>query len=102
MVVKSKKSLKRLDTSKIMTNLKSVYYEERKTQDIMIEYYQIKINLITSILFLIQHNHILSRRVVYKKAIDISRKGSHNLRPNLRSILRLSGRRRKNIKFIAE
>ena len=50
-----------------MINLKSVYYEERKTQDIMIEYYQIKINLITSILFLFQHNCILSRAVVYKK-----------------------------------
>ena len=60
-----------------MTNLKSVYYEERKTQDIMIEYYQIKINLITSILFLFQHNCILSRAVVYKKAFDISRKGGH-------------------------
>ena len=28
-------------------------------------------------LFLIQHNCILSRAVVYKKAFDISRKGSH-------------------------
>ena len=34
-------------------------------------------NFIISILFLIQHNRILSRAVVYKKAFDISRKGSH-------------------------
>ena len=34
-------------------------------------------NSIFSILFLIQHNCILSRAVVYKKAFDISRKGSH-------------------------
>ena len=46
-------------------------------QDIMKKYYQEKRNLIISILFLIQHNCILSRAVVYKKAYDISRKGSH-------------------------
>ena len=46
-------------------------------QDIMNEFYQIKRNLTISILFRIQHNHILSRLVVYKKAYDISRKGSH-------------------------
>ena len=60
-----------------MTNLKSLYYEEREIQDIMKKYYQIKTNLIISFLFLIQHNYILSRLVVYKKALDISRKGSH-------------------------
>ena len=36
-----------------------------------------KINLIISILFLIQHNFIISRLVVYKPEYDISRKGSH-------------------------
>ena len=46
--------------------------------DIMIEFYQIKRNLIISILFLIQHNCIVSRLVVYKKAFDISRKRSHS------------------------
>ena len=46
-------------------------------QDFMKKYYQIKRNLIISSLFLIQHNSILSRLVVYKKAYDISRKGSH-------------------------
>ena len=39
--------------------------------------YQMKKNLIIPILFLNQHNCILSRQVVYKKAYDISRKGSH-------------------------
>ena len=50
---------------------------DKEIQDIMKEFYQIKRNLIISILFLIQHNRILSRAVVYKKAFDISRKGSH-------------------------
>ena len=45
--------------------------------DIMKKYYQIKRNLIISILFVIHYNCILSRLVVYKKAYDISRKGSH-------------------------
>ena len=58
-----------------MTNLKTIFYEEKEIQDIMKKYYQIKIKLIISILFLIQHNCILSRLVVYKKAYDISRKG---------------------------
>ena len=44
-----------------MTNLKSLYYEERETQDITKQYYQIQRNLIISILSLIQNNHILSR-----------------------------------------
>ena len=43
----------------------------------MKKYYQINGNLIISILFLIQHNCILSRLVVYKKVFDISRKGFH-------------------------
>ena len=34
-------------------------------------------NFIISFLFLIHHNCILPRLVVYKKAYDISRKGSH-------------------------
>ena len=34
-------------------------------------------NFIISFLFLIHHNRILSRAVVYKKAFDISRKRSH-------------------------
>ena len=55
------------DTSKITTNLKSLYYEDKEMQDIMNEFYQIKRNLIISFLFLIQHNRILSRAVVYKK-----------------------------------
>ena len=36
-----------------------------------------KRNLMISILFLIKYNCILPRLVVYKKAYDISRKGSH-------------------------
>ena len=56
-----------------------MYYEDKEMQDIMKKYYQIKRNLIISILFLIQHNYILSRQVVYKKAFDISRKGSHQV-----------------------
>ena len=62
---------------KIMTSLKSTFYVDKKIQDIMKEFYQIKRNLIISILFLNQNNCILSRQVVYKKAYDISRKGSH-------------------------
>ena len=69
--------MKRLDKLKITINLKSLYYEDKEMQDIMKKYYQIKRNLIISILFLFQHNRILSRLVVYKKAFDISRKGSH-------------------------
>ena len=38
--------------------------------------YQINRNPIISILFLIKHNRILSRLLVYKKAFDISRKAS--------------------------
>ena len=68
MVVKVKEKFEKTRHIKKMTNLKSVYYEERKTQDIMKKYYQKKRNFIISILFLIQHNHILSRLTgVYKK-----------------------------------
>ena len=38
----------------------------------MKEYYLIQRNLIISILFLIHHNRILPRLVVYKQAYDIS------------------------------
>ena len=69
--------MKKLDTLKTMTNLKSLYYEDKEMQDIIMEYYLIKSNFIISILFLFQHNRILSRLVVYKKAFDISRKGYH-------------------------
>ena len=44
--------------------------------EIFVEIFVEKICVI-SILFLFQHNCILSRAVVYKKAFDISRKGSH-------------------------
>ena len=63
MVVKIKEFLKRQDTSTIMTNLKSLYYEERETRDIMKKYYQMKQNFIISILFLIQYNNIHSRLI---------------------------------------
>ena len=52
---------------KITTNLKNIFYEDKEMQDIMKKYYQIKRNFILSILFLIKHNCILSRQVVYKK-----------------------------------
>ena len=42
-----------------------------------------KNKFIFSFLFLNQHNCILSRLVVYKKAYDISRKGSHSSQKNL-------------------
>ena len=77
MVVKVKESFEKLDTSKTMINLRNTFYEEKEMQDIMKKYYQIKRNLIFSILFLIQYNCIFSRLVVYKKAFDVSRKGSH-------------------------
>ena len=54
MVVKVKESFEKLDMSKIMTNLKSMYYEDKGMQDIMKEFYLIKRNLI------IFHNFILS------------------------------------------
>ena len=63
---------------KLTINLKKLYYEDREIQDIMKEFCLIKRNLIISILFLIQHNHIISQLVVYKKAYDISREGSHS------------------------
>ena len=78
MIVKLKESFeKKQGMLKKTTNLKGLYYEDREIQDIMKKYYQIKINLIISILFLMQHNRILSRLVVHKKAFDISRKRSH-------------------------
>ena len=52
-----------------MTNLKSLYYEEKQTLDIMIECYLIKRSLIISILFLFQHNRILSRLSSVQKSI---------------------------------
>ena len=71
--------------------------------DIIIEYFLIKINLIISILFLIQYNCILSRAVVYKKAFDISRKGSHILRSNFTiNFHKKVVADAKNNKFIAE
>ena len=54
MVVKVKESSEK-------TNLKNNFYEDIEIQDIMKKYYQIQRNLIISILFLIQHNFILSR-----------------------------------------
>ena len=44
-----------------------MYDEERETQDIMKNYYLIRRNLMISILFLIQHNCILSQRSSIKK-----------------------------------
>ena len=60
-----------------MTNQKSTIYVDKVMQNILKKYYQIKRSLLISILFLIHYNCILSRLVVYKKAYDISRKGSH-------------------------
>ena len=48
MVVKVKQSFERLDMLKIMTNLNSIFYEDKKIQDIMNEFYLIKRNLIIS------------------------------------------------------
>ena len=53
--------MKRLDMLKIMTNPKNIFYEEKEIQDIIIKFYLIKGNLIISILFLIQHNCIISQ-----------------------------------------
>ena len=44
---------------KTTTNLKNTFYVERKMQDIMKKNYQLKINLIISILFPIQFNFII-------------------------------------------
>ena len=54
---------------KIMINLKKTFQEEKEMLDIMIEYYLIKRNFIISILFLIQHNCILSRLSSVQKSI---------------------------------
>ena len=51
---------------KITINLKKTFYEDKEMLDNIKEFYQIKRNLT------IQHNHILPRLVVYKKAYDIS------------------------------
>ena len=57
MVVKIKESnSKKLDTSKITTNLKNTFYEEKEIQDIMKKYYQIKLNLIIFVNFLQEYN----------------------------------------------
>ena len=50
MVVKVKDTLKRLGISKITTNLKNIFYEDKEIQDIMKEFYLIGRNLI------FQHN----------------------------------------------
>ena len=68
---------------KIMTNLKNTFYEDKEMLDNMKEFYQIKRNLI------IQHNHILPRLVVYKKAYDISQE-DRTMPTNPRPISRLS------------
>ena len=73
MVVKVKEFFKKT------RQVKNTFYEDGEMQ----EYYQIKRNQIISILFLIQYNCIFSRLVVYKKAYDISRKGSHSSQKNL-------------------
>ena len=52
-----------------MTNLKNIFYEDKEMQHIMKKYYQIKQTLIISILFLIQHNCILSRLSSVQKSI---------------------------------
>ena len=44
---------------KITTNLKSTFYLDKEIQNFMKEFYLIQRNLITSFLFLIQHNYIL-------------------------------------------
>ena len=44
--------MKRLDTSKIMTNIKNTFYVDKEMQDIMKKYYQIKRNLV------IYHNFV--------------------------------------------
>ena len=38
--------MKKRDTSKITTNVKSTFYQDKEIQDIMKKYYQIKRNLI--------------------------------------------------------
>ena len=77
MVVKIKESFEK--TRHIKNNDKSKKYILRGQRNT--RYYEKilsnKKNLINSILLLIQYNCTLSRLVVYKKAYDISRKGSH-------------------------
>ena len=63
-----------------MTSLKKYILRGQRNARYHEKYYQIKRNLIISILFLIQNNCILSPQVVYKKAYDISRKSSHLVR----------------------
>ena len=64
---KSKKNhSKILDTSKITTNLKNTFYEEKEIQDIMKEFYQIKRNLI------IQHKFINFSKMVIDTELKFS------------------------------
>ena len=58
-----KKTSKRQNTSKIMTNLKSTFYVDKEMQDITKKYYQIKRNLI------LQHKCIRSRPSSVQKSI---------------------------------
>ena len=69
MVVKVKETFEKTKHIKKMTNLRSASYVDKEMQDIMKKFYQIKRNLIISILFLIQHNCILSRGSSVQKSI---------------------------------
>ena len=51
MVVKVKEYFEKKDTSKLTTNLKSTFYEDKEMQDFMKKYYEIKRNLIISSIF---------------------------------------------------
>ena len=50
-------------------HVKNIFYVDKEMQDIMIEYYLIKRNLIISILLLTQHNCLISRRSSIQKSI---------------------------------
>ena len=51
MDVKIKNPLKRLDTSKIMINLRNTFYVEKEMQDIMKKFYVVQRNLIILSIF---------------------------------------------------
>ena len=61
MVVKIKEYFKKPEMLKRMTVLKNIIYVVKEIQDIMKKFYLERRNLTISILFLIQHNCIISR-----------------------------------------
>ena len=69
MVIKVKENFGKTRHVKNKKNLKNISFEDKEIHDIMKKYYRIKINLIISFLFLIQHNFLISGLSSVQKSI---------------------------------